>query len=110
MLTRSCFVPLVMFLLFATLSFSASVATHGALLARRHHTISNTSTESASLVKRVDNAKLTYYKAGQGACGATNKDEDWVRLPTLYRVSTADDVAHLSHIQIVALNSQVHTI
>ena len=57
---------------------AAADATH--VPARRHHAVNrlHEPDATATLSKRVDNAKFTYYETGQGACGGTNKDSDWV--------------------------------
>ncbi|PSS37434.1 hypothetical protein PHLCEN_2v738 [Hermanssonia centrifuga] len=44
---------------------------------RRHHG-ANRLERDHSLSKRFDNARLSYYEAGQGACGAMNSDSDFI--------------------------------
>ncbi|THH01714.1 hypothetical protein EW026_g1042 [Hermanssonia centrifuga] len=43
---------------------------------RRHHG-ANRLERDHTLSKRFDNARLSYYEAGQGACGAVNSDSDF---------------------------------
>jgi hypothetical protein len=49
---------------------------------RRHKHQARVSNELGSelkiLGKRYDNARMTYYKDGQGACGWDSKDSDWI--------------------------------
>ncbi len=53
---------------------------HG--FSRRRHAISHLEPEQ-TLSKRTDNAKMSYYEAGQGACGQTNNDNDYVSAPIM---------------------------
>jgi hypothetical protein len=41
------------------------------------------SANNTHLAKRFDNARFTYYAAGQGACGKTNQASDYVRAQQL---------------------------
>lgn len=78
------------FLLFTSDAVAASIVpSHGTSRARRHSR-NLSSTASSTITKRVDNARLTYYKAGQGACGATNNDGDWVSKPHCSPILTID--------------------
>ena len=58
-----------------------SVASADHTPAKRHHAVNRVEypSSAATLGKRTDNAKFTYYETGEGACGAQSKDSDWVR-------------------------------
>ena len=47
---------------------------------RRRHAGTNFIARNHTLSKRFDNARFSYYEAGQGACGAVNSDSDYVSL------------------------------
>ena len=65
-------------LLSLSLSSVAVAGTHDA--PRRRHAGMNFLKQNTTLAKRYDNARFSYYEAGQGACGATNSDSDFVRV------------------------------
>lgn len=71
MLCRSFCTTLVLALL--------AVADHTSASTRRHHLNRLESANQTLSARSNDNAKFTYYEAGLGACGQTNKDSDWVR-------------------------------
>lgn len=80
---RRSFLPTLLLLLILALSLSLLAAadshTRDAPPRRRHHALSRLEPNRTLLSKRYDNAKFTYYHAGNGACGGSNGDNDWVR-------------------------------
>ena len=56
-----------------SLAYQALASSHGALK-RRHPSTLNTVERRAQF----DNARMTFYKTGQGACGGFNNDNDFV--------------------------------
>ena len=48
---------------------------------------SDSDNETHVFEKRFDNARMTFYEAGMGACGKTNNDGDYVSLSLSLRVS-----------------------
>lgn len=63
-----------------SLSLSSSVLAGPHDTPRRRHAGTNFLQQNHTLAKRIDNARFSYYEAGQGACGATNSDADFVRI------------------------------
>lgn len=64
-----------------SLSLSSLVTAGSHEAPRRRHAGTNFLQTNHTLSKRYDNARFSYYEAGQGACGATNSDSDFVCLP-----------------------------
>lgn len=93
--TRRSFLPtLVLVLSLCGLAAADNIRTPS----HRHHAINRLQEPSANatLSKRTDNAKFTYYSTGQGACGSTNQDSDWVSSFS----SPYDTVSHRARIRI----------
>lgn len=51
---------------------------HGIRRSRRHSRVDVAAQQNTTLEKRVDEAKLTFYAAGLGACGIVNTAGDFV--------------------------------
>lgn len=61
-----------------SLSLSSFVLAGSHETPRRRHTGTNFLSSNHTLSKRIDNARFSFYEAGQGACGGFNTDSDFV--------------------------------
>ncbi|KIP09285.1 hypothetical protein PHLGIDRAFT_18677 [Phlebiopsis gigantea 11061_1 CR5-6] len=61
-----------------SLSLSSFVLADSHESSRRRHAGTNFLSTNHALSKRFDNARFSYYETGEGACGAFNKDSDFI--------------------------------
>jgi hypothetical protein len=67
-----------LYALVASLSLITAAAKHGSPRRRHPGTTYLRSNETHEMFKRADNARMTFYEAGLGACGKVNNDGDFV--------------------------------